>query len=137
MNNLTQLARKYRELLLYGVIGGASAALDIGIFSLLVEVFNIAWQAAQTVSVGVAMVFSFLINSHYNFRKTDAMHRRFALFVLASLFGYGVGYGVIQVLHESMGYNESIAKLASLPFVFVVQFAINKLITFSDHVSKK
>lgn len=120
---------KYRHLLNYLVIGGAASAIDVLVFMFLFNVLGTSALLAHSIAVPLSVIFSFTVNARHNFKTHDYLLARLASFVIVCTIGYLVGYGII-VLVASWGFGENIGKIASLPFVFIVQFILNSTITF-------
>lgn len=121
----------WRNLILYGIIGGISAGLDAGVFALLFKTFHWNEYIANAVSVHCGIFLSFFLNSKYNFRKTDNILKRFFSFYMTGLFGLALSYGIL-FLGGKAGFDVFLTKLFSIVFVALVQFVINKLIAFRD-----
>ncbi len=119
------------HLIRYAVIGAGAVGIDLGAFLLLHNAAGWRASIAHTVSVGLAVLFSFTLNSVWNFETTDNLARRFASFVAVSFIGYLVGLGVIWIASPLVPGEANTAKLISLPLVFVVQFLLNRRITFA------
>jgi putative flippase GtrA len=127
-----RLAR-HQTLVRYGLIGGAAAIIDLGLFFVLFTLAGSSELLAHTVSVASAVVFSFTLNARHNFKTTDHTALRFMSFVLACFIGFLAGYGIILTVaggFEDAVLGGNIGKLVSLPVVFVLQYILNSRITF-------
>jgi putative flippase GtrA len=128
--HLVQKINKFEKIILYGIIGGIAVVIDVGIFWLLTSNTNMPTLAANALSVGIAMVYSFLTNAFFNFRETKGLLKRFILFTLVTAFGYVISSLMLYVLSDLWGWDKVVVKNLSLPVVFVVQFILNSRITF-------
>jgi putative flippase GtrA len=86
-----------RQVILYGIIGGASASLDYLLFSLMYVVININELIANVFSVHAGIAMSFFLNSKFNFKKTDKVLFRAGAFYLTGLFGLALSGGMLWV----------------------------------------
>ena len=125
---LKSLFIRFRELILYGIIGGFCAALDFGVYTLLGQVMPYLW--ANIISVHCGIICSFLLNRQYNFKVKDKPVQRFSIFYLVGLSGLVLSEVLLFLLGEKMGWNYLLAKLLTVFVVALYQFALNKLITF-------
>ena len=120
----------FRQIALYGIIGGASALLDFLLFTLQLEVFGMNKYIANVISIHSGITMSFLLNRRFNFRKTDRTLFRATSFYLIGLFGLALSQGILW-----LGYTLSIevllAKFISIFIVAAIQFTINKFVTFN------
>lgn len=119
---------KFRELILYGIIGGFCAGLDFGIYTLLGLRIPYLW--ANIVSVHCGIFCSFFLNRQYNFKIKDKPVQRFTLFYLVGLSGLGLSELLIFILGSMFGWDYIIAKLLTVIVVALYQFILNKLFTF-------
>ena len=119
----------FRQVILYGLIGGASALLDFLLFSLMYVVIDINELIANIFSVHAGIAMSFILNSKYNFKKTDKVLFRAGAFYLTGLFGLALSGGMLWI-GGIMDYPVLIVKLVSIFVVAAVQFTLNKLIAF-------
>lgn len=118
-----------KQLLLYGVIGGISAGLDMGVFYGLNTLLAVNIYIANTISIHCGIILSFILNSRYNFKKTDKLTKRALAFYLTGLFGLLLS-SLILSLGMKLQISINIIKLFSIFFVAGIQFIINKFFTF-------
>lgn len=128
---LRTLVSRYRRFLLYALIGGGAVVVDVGLYTILAVPVGMHPLAANTTSTVVAMVLSFAANSILNFKVTDRIVARFLSFALVTGVGYVVSTLILLVLIEGVGANPVVAKGATLPVVLLLQYTLNKRITFA------
>lgn len=128
MSKVKQLYSRYRNLILYGIIGGFCAALDFGLYTLLGLWMPYLW--ANVISVHTGILCSFLLNRHYNFKVKDHIAHRLTVFYLVGLMGLALSELLIYLMATSYGMNYIIAKLITVVIVALCQFLLNKFITF-------
>ena len=129
-----------RQFLLYCVIGATCTCIDLGIFSALVRTGVLKplltdtkihdYQVANLISYTCGTVCSFFLNAHFNFRMTDRMAQRLVSFLIVGLVGYLVSAGLLHVLVEHFELNTYLSKAATLVVVVLIQYNLNKLISF-------
>jgi len=111
MNIILRIYHKFRKLILYGIIGGFCASLDFGIYTLLCYVLP-------------------YLNRQYNFKVTDKTFYRFRIFYLVGLSGLLVSEVLIYIFVNMMGINHLISKIITVFVSALLQFLLNKYITF-------
>lgn len=127
--------KKFRELLLYGIIGGFSALLDFVVYSVLLNFFSTEYLlVANVVGVLCGIITSFTLNRKYNFKVKDKTGRRFLTFLTVGLTGLVISSSLIVILVDCMNTNAMTAKLLTIVVVSVIQFALNKFITFRKSI---
>lgn len=118
-----------RNIVLYGIFGVCAAGIEFLVFSLLVlSVFGKIPEAANVIGAVCGFTFTFLTNTYWNFKKSDHIARRLVSYGLICLLGMALSTGAINLLKDSI--NIFILKLILLVAVSVVQFVLNKLITY-------
>jgi len=128
---IRELFNNYRNIILYGLIGGFCAALDFGIFSLLSLI--IPYQLSNIISVHCGIICSFFLNRSINFKVKDSVGIRFVSFYLVGLSGLVISELLIILLTYMCGFNHLISKLFTVVIVAVFQFLLNKYLTFKKH----
>lgn len=126
---------QHRNLILYGFIGGSAVLVDVGLFTLLHELFGWSAIASNSVSVPVSVVWSFTLNATINFKTTDVILARLASFTVVSGIGFIASLLIIWGV-EGLGQPGLVAKLVSLPIVFLLQYFLNSRLTFRDQKLK-
>lgn len=119
---------RFRELILYGLIGGFCAALDFGVYTMLGLWIPYLW--ANVLSVHCGIFTSFFLNRSLNFKVKDKAAQRFTIFYLVGLSGLALSEGLIWLLASQFAWNPILAKLLTVFVVALYQFLLNKFITF-------
>ena len=84
------------KLLRFALVGGINTAIDIGLLFGLITTLGLPKLAANTVSTGLAFIFSFFANKSYTFRAQGDVRRQLILFVVVTLAGlWGLQNAVI------------------------------------------
>jgi putative flippase GtrA len=130
-SRLRALVQRYRNLLLYAVIGGGALVVDLGIYALLVEATALHPVFANTVSTFAAMVASFGVNSVVNFKVRDRIVARFISFALVTGAGWIVSSLMLALLVDVLHSEPLLAKGLTLPVVVLLQYRLNSRITFA------
>lgn len=89
------IANNSGKLLRFTLVGGINTAIDIGLLFGLTTL-GLPKLAANTVSTGLAFIFSFFANKSYTFRAQGDVRRQLVLFVIITLAGlWGLQNAVI------------------------------------------
>lgn len=121
---------RFRNLILYGIIGGFCAALDFGIYTALCNWDIMPYLWANIISIHVGIFTSFALNRSLNFKVKDKPATRFLSFYAVGLTGLGISELMLYLMVTIGGLNEVFCKLLSIVVVALVQFILNKYITF-------
>ena len=132
MNIIGKYYQKFRNLILYGIIGCFTSGLDFLVFTALSRYIGVYYLLANCISVLVGITTSFLLNRSYNFKVKDKVKRRFAIFLMVGLCGLCLSNLILWLGIDHMHLDEIITKLASIILVVGFQFLLNKFITFKS-----
>ena len=127
---IKQLYFRFRNLILYGVIGGFCAALDFGVYTGLCYWNIMPYLIANIISIHIGIFTSFVLNRSFNFKVKDKVKTRFLSFYTVGLVGLGISEGMLYLMVTKEGWNEIACKLVSIVVVALIQFLLNKYITF-------
>lgn len=137
MQLIKQLYSKFRNLILYGIIGSCSSGLDFLLYTLFVEVFGWHYILSNCISVLAGITTSFTLNRNYNFKIKDKTKQRFAIFLTIGLCGMMVSNLILYLFIDFFNWNKIISKLLSIVLVVIFQFILNKYITFKPSNSNE
>lgn len=128
------LYNKFRNLILYGVIGGISSGLDFTVYTLLVNVVEFHYLISNICSVLVGIATSFTLNRRYNFKVKDQTKRRFFIFLFVGISGLLLSSLILYICIQELRIDELLSKLLSIVLVVFIQFILNKNITFKNSI---
>ena len=127
---IMKLYSKFRNLILYGVIGCSSALLDFLIFTLLTEVLGVYYLIANCISVTCGLTNSFILNRKYNFKVTDKTLKRAITFFAVGYCGLALNSTLLYVFINFAHFATPVAKLCAMAVEVLLQFLVNSLVTF-------
>lgn len=125
-----RLIKRYRELVFYCMIGCTGAAIDFVLYTIFTGWIDMHYQLANFLSVSFGIINNFFLNYFFNFKTKDRMMTRLASFYSVGMFGWALSAFLLWILVERFCINSIIAKLATIILVTVIQFCLNKFITF-------
>lgn len=127
---IEKVYRKFRHLILYGIIGSSSALLDFLIFTILTEVLGVFYLLANGISVTCGLTNSFFLNRKYNFKVTDKTVKRAIIFFSVGFSGLLLNSVLLFVFINYASFSSPIAKLLAIAIEVLLQFTVNSLFTF-------
>lgn len=129
-NTILSLYNRFRNLILYGLIGGFCSALDFCVYTLLCHFDIMPYLWANVISIHVGIFTSFVLNRSLNFKVKDKTPQRFLSFYAVGLTGLGISTLMLYLMVDLAHFNELLCKLFTIVVVALVQFLLNKYITF-------
>lgn len=130
------LYNKFRNLILYGIIGSFTSFLDFCVFTVLASCFGMYYLLSNCISVLVGITTSFILNRAYNFKVKDHYKRRFVVFLAVGLCGLLLSNAILYLGIDKFQGDEVFVKLASIVLVVGFQFLLNKFVTFKYNFDK-
>ena len=118
-----------KQLNLYIIIGLVCVTLDVIVFYFL-NLANLSYIFANFISYSSGTILSFFLNRKFNFKITDKVLKRFLVFFSISLIGLFFSNMLLFIFIEILKINEFHAKSLTLPIIVIIQFTLNKFITF-------
>lgn len=131
---IPNLYNKFRNLILYGIIGGISSGLDFAVYTLLVNIIGFHYLIANICSVLIGITCSFTLNRRYNFKVTDNTKRRFIIFLFVGIAGLLLSSLILYLCIQELKLDELLSKLLSIVLVVFIQFILNKNVTFKNSI---
>lgn len=125
---------QFHNLVLYGVIGIFSASLDFLIFYTLSTILGIFYLFANTISVITGISISFVLNKNYNFKVKDKGFKRFVIFLSVGIGGLFISSSLLYLFIDILAIHVVISKVLSIIFVVIIQFILNKSVTFKKNL---
>lgn len=129
---MKKLLAKNREWIVYCMIGCTGVALDFAVYAMLTESFGINYQVANFIGVNSGIFNNFFWNCFFNFKTKDKLLVRLTSFYTVGMLGCALSAGCLWLLITWLGVNALLAKTGTIFLVTVVQFSLNKIITFKQ-----
>lgn len=116
----------------YAFVGCLGLVVDMGLFYLMYEMLHINYIVSNLVSSSLAVVHNFFLNSWITFKVKDKLLLRFISFYSVAVAGMVLSSGMLAVMIDGLSMNSMIAKAISVFFVALLQYFINKKLTFGE-----
>lgn len=135
MKKIGQLwhSESFGQLVRYGLIGVLGLIIDYGVFYLLDKFsYHASWTpyVNQFISSNCGLINNFFWNSYTNFKVSDHMWRRFGEYYLIGQTTTVLVWLALLIFSTWLGFDVLIVKAISTIVATLIQFGVNKLITF-------
>ena len=117
------------QFFLYCLCGGIGVTTDYLVYYAALT-FGLWYQTANVLGYLSGTVVSFFLNRKITFGVHDKIPRRLALFLGVAAMGFSASVLLLWLLVDVMSVDARIAKLLTLPVVVIIQFSMNRRITF-------
>jgi len=116
----------------YALVGVVGLVVDLGLFYVFHETLQLNYILANVMSSTLAVVNNFILNSFFTFKVKDKLLFRFLSFYSIALAGMALSSGMLAVSIDGMHWNSMVSKAISIFFVALIQYYVNKKLTFSE-----
>ena len=134
MEKIKELLAKYKELILYGIVGAATTVIAFVTLYLFEHVLSIQLEIANVLSWICAVLFSFIFNKLVVFESKDKdinkTLKELGGFIFARLASLLVDEAIMIIGVRVFGINTYIVKCISEVFVIVINYFFSKFIIF-------
>lgn len=119
----------FRQLVGYCLIGVLGLVVDFGVFTVLVHL-NMNVELANFISSSCGLINNFFWNSFANFKVHDKLWLRFISYYLVGQVTTVFTTLCLFIFVDKLGFDKIIVKIVSTFIATLIQFVINKIITF-------
>ena len=129
---LLNLLRNNQQLVKYGIIGCLCVGIDFFTYWLLLQIIKVPYLYANIISVHCGIFTSFFLNRHFTFKVKNKTLLRFISFYIIGIIGLAISSGLLILFVEKIELNELVSKAITVIIVALIQFLLNKYISFRD-----
>ena len=119
MDKIIELSNKYKQFIIYSIIGVTGASLDFIIYALLTEKLEIDNVLANVISTTFGIIDTFVLNLLFNFKVKDNLGKRFVTYYLVGLSGLLLSSAIIYIFVDLLEFNNLVVKLVSIIFAAI------------------
>ena len=123
---------RFRNFILYCLIGCSGCLIDFLLYVLFTKYLNVHYMLANILSVSFGIINNFFLNYYLNFKTRDNMTLRMLSFYGIGIVGFLCSNGLLFLLVQMIGFSHISSKLATILFVTLIQFCLNKSISFKE-----
>lgn len=117
------------QLVKYVLIGVLGLVVDFGIYTILTH-FKMNVEIANIISSTCGIINNFLWNSYTNFKVHDRMILRFIYYFIVGQITTVFTTVSLFIFVTKLGYPHLIVKIVATFVATLIQFVINKVVTF-------
>ena len=121
------------QLLRFGIVGVSGYAVNLVVFTIVLNGAGLSYLIAATVAFLVAVSNNFLWNRRWTFKLDEhhrPVHHQAARFLTVSVAAFLAGLGLLAALVEGAGLPEVAAQALAIVAVTPLSFLANKLWSF-------
>ena len=134
MKLIKELFNKYKELIMYGIMGVLTTIINIIAFTICEKTFGIAALVSNVIAWVIAVIFAYITNKLLVFEsksfKKEVLIKEITSFTSARIFSLILEEIIIYVMIDLMNINSLIVKVFSNIVVIVINYIFSKLVIF-------
>ena len=135
IQKIIQILFDRKQFFIYAFIGASGALLDYLAFLVMRQFLPIHYLVINFISTTMGIANNFFLNARFNFKIRDNMLRRFVSFYAIGMLGLVVASGMLYGLIDLLAFPPAIAKLLSIVVIVLLQYQLNKRISFKNSQS--
>jgi putative flippase GtrA len=132
-----EIFHRNRQFFLYCIIGVSGVSLDFLAYSILLKTGLLQYQAANAVGYALGTLLSFALNARLNFKVRDRLALRLFCFCFVAFLGWAASAATLFLLVNRAGFDKYLSKLITLIVVVVLQYNLNRLISFRKTAARQ
>lgn len=136
MKKLFNLIRKYRELIVYLIVGVLTTLVNFAVYFVCTRSFNLSPYTSNIFAWVVAVLFAFVMNKFVVFQSkakdTKTLLKEGISFVSMRVISLGFDMLILYVVINVINWSDLIAKLISQIVVIVLNYVFSKLFIFKN-----
>lgn len=119
-----------KQLIRFGIVGVINTIITISIIFILSNIYNVYYIISNGVGYIAGFINSFLMNKFWTFQSKGNVLKESYWFIIVFFISYGIQLLILYYLHESLKINENLSQILSMIFYTLVNFILNKFLTF-------
>lgn len=122
--------KKVKEFIKYCTIAVVGGILDLLLFVVLITYTDINIQIVNLISMFTGVTTNFVLNYHFNFKAHSKFFKRYLSFLTVGFVGFCIVALFVLIFAQIMGWNPIIVKVAATMFATIIQYFLNRYISF-------
>lgn len=119
-----------RQLISYALFGCIAVGVDVLVYEALTDVLGLYPLVSNVASASVGITTSFFLNRRFTFKASDRPGRRYLMFLAVGTTGMLVQEVIIWALLVHTTASNLAAKLVAVVSAGILQFLLNRGVTF-------
>lgn len=137
----TKYYREHKEGMRYLVFGGLTTIVNIIVFTLTHDIFDLSTTISNIIAWILAVIFAYITNKFFVF-YTKAKDKKDLVREICSFFGARVFTLVLETIFlnifiDTLGFNSILMKIISNIIVIILNFIFSKIFIFKKENKQK
>lgn len=117
------------QFILYCLCGGIGVSVDYSIYYFALRL-GFWYQAANSLGYLAGTLVSFSLNRKITFGINDQIAQRLLIFLGVAAIGFSGSAFILWLMVDVLSIDAMLSKSLTLPLVVIIQFSLNRRLTF-------
>lgn len=140
MFKIVEIIKKYREVIMYLIFGVLTTIVNIAIYLIFTNFFNLDYLISNVIAWIVSVLFAYITNKIYVF-ESKAVGKKLIFFEIISFFSFRLisglmDMGLMFVFVSFLGLNDTFMKIITNIIVVFLNYIFSKLFIFKNKSEK-
>ncbi|GIX41674.1 MAG: polysaccharide biosynthesis protein GtrA [Leptospiraceae bacterium] len=122
--------RTTKQFVKFGIVGIINTIITLSIIFILSNYYDVHYIISNAIGYIAGFINSFIMNKFWTFKSKGNVFKESIWFIIVFLISYGIQLIVLYYLHGILNYNENLSQILSMIVYTVVNFLLNKFLTF-------
>ena len=132
LDKISKLLKKYREILLYCIVGGGTTVINLGAYYLFSRICSIQYLVSNVLAWITSFLFAFLANKIWVF-ENRSFERSVVIKEVVSFFSARVATGLLDMallalFVDVIRLSDLVAKIIDLVITTIINYGLSKWI---------
>ena len=133
IDKIKKLIIKYRQFLLFCIVGASNTLITLGVYTLLLKI-GVPYLIATTIGYICGIINGYLWSSKVVFKKKKTIDNA-AKFVVVNLITIGVNTALMWLWVDVLVIHKILAQVITVCFTMPLNFILNKIWTYRSKES--
>lgn len=134
MNSITELLKRYKDIILYGIFGLMTTAVNVGVYYLSFHIFSFSNIVSTVLAWFISVLFAFVTNKMWVFEsrsfKAGVLIREMLSFFSCRLLTGALDLLIMYAAVDYMAWNALLWKVISNIIVIVLNYIAGRVLIF-------
>ena len=131
---LSDLYKKYKEIINYLIFGGLTTLVSIGTYAIFTKIFNIDYLVSNVLSWVIAVLFAFITNKLFVFESKSKdkalVSKEITNFFFFRIVSLVLEMVIMYVFVDLLAINDLITKIIAQIIVILANYIFSKVFVF-------
>ena len=127
--------QNFYQFLRFGIVGGSTMLLNLGVFHLFFSTLEIDYRVALTMAYVLSIVMHYILSRFFTYKSTSVLTGySMASYIILLLINYGIAFCATWLAKEVLGLMPHYGIILSACITVFISYFYMKYVVFSESV---